>query len=99
VNGTTLTISSTVNAGQAAIPTFTQGTLANAPAAMTPAVTVSTALTGTPTVKNAPYGGVVGSLTLGGSSTDTLSGTLNIGANTISLGTATGPTRPTPWPT
>jgi flagellin len=47
-------------------------------------------LTGTPTINNTPFGGTVGTLSLGGASTDALSGTLNIGSNTIVLGTATG---------
>jgi flagellin len=88
--GTVLTIASTIAAGALNAPTVTAGTLANAPTAMTPAVSVSTALTGTPTIGNTAYSGAVGTLTLGGASTDTLSGTLNIGANTIVLGTATG---------
>jgi len=89
--GTVLTIASTIAAGAANAPTVTAGTLANAPTAMTPAVSVSTALTGTPTINNTPYSGTVGTLTLGGTSTDSLSGALNIGSNpTIVLGTATG---------
>jgi flagellin len=58
--------------------------------AVTPAVSSSIALTGTPTASNTDYSGVVGTLTLAGTSTDTLSGTLNIGTNTIVLGNAVG---------
>jgi flagellin len=90
VAGNTLTITSTIAAGATVAPTFTTGTLANAPTAMTPAVTVNTALTGQPTASTVPYSGTVGTLTLGGTSTDSLSGTLTVGSQTIVLGTTTG---------
>ena len=53
---------------------------------------VNIALTGTPASTAASYHGQVGTLTIGGTGTvaDTLGGTLTIGSNTITLGTALG---------
>jgi flagellin len=53
---------------------------------------VSIAMTGTPTSYTVAYHGQVGTLTIGGTgtATDTLGGTLTIGSNTLTLGTATG---------
>jgi flagellin len=53
---------------------------------------VNIALTGTPASTAVSYHGEVGTLTIGGTgtATDTLGGTLTIGSNTITLGTAIG---------
>ncbi len=59
---------------------------------LTPATTVATTLTGTPTIGDAAYVGTVGTLTLSGTATsgDLLGGSITIGANSIALGTTNG---------
>src|ERR1035437_4346772 len=85
--GKTLTLTA-LGTGGAQVPTEVGANLTS----VTPATTVATTLTGTPTIGDAAYAGTVGTLTLSGTATsgDLLGGSITIGANSITLGTANG---------